>query len=121
MDQALARMQMTRDRKRQTIQGRDFVFVINDDITYYQLSDFKAPNNVLRYHELSSLRASYNKLLKALQQARDYWRTAPRDEVSELRTEVLAAEKRQVELFQPIHDKEKEIRNNEIIFLTKNR
>jgi len=121
LDQALARLQMTRDRSRQTIEGRDFVFVINDDITYYQLSDFKAPGNVRRYHELSSLRASYNKLIKALHQARDYWPTAPKDEIEELRTEVPATEKRQVELYQSILDKEKEIRNNEIIFLTKNK
>ena len=121
LDQALARLQMTRDRSRQTVEGRDFIFVINDDITYYRLSDFKAPDNVRRYHELSSLRASYNKLTKVLQQARDYWPTAPKDEIEELRTEVPATERRQVELYQLIQDKEKEIRNNEILFLTKNK
>ena len=121
LDQALARLQMTRDRSRQTVQGRDFIFVINDDITYYQLSDFKEPGNVKRYHELSSLRATYNKITKALQQARDYWPTAPKDEVDELYTEVVATEERQVELYQRIHDKEKEIRNKEILFLTKNK
>lgn len=121
LDQALARLQMTRDRSRQAILGRDFVFVINDDITYYQLSDFKDPENVRRYHELSSLRASYNKMSKVLLQARDYWPTAPKDEVNELRVEVVATEKRQYELYQRIHDKEKEIRNKEILFLTKNK
>lgn len=121
LDQALARLQMTRDRSSQTIQGRDFIFVINDDITYYQLSDFKDPDNVKRYHELSSLRASYNKQLKVLQQARDYWVSAPKDEIEELRTEILATEKSQLALYQRIHDKEKEIRNNEIFFLTKNK
>ncbi len=121
LDQALARLQMTRDRSRQAIEGRDFVFVINDDITYYQLSDFKEPNNVRRYHELSSLRATYNKIKKALQQAREYWPTAPKDEVDELYTEVVATEERQIELCQRIHDKEKEIRNKEILFLTKNK
>ena len=121
LDQALARLQMTRDRSSQTIQGRDFIFVINDDITYYQLSDFKDPDNVKRYHELSSLRASYNKQLKVLQQARDYWISAPKDEIEELRTEILATEKSQLALYQRIHDKEKEIRNNEIFFLTKNK
>ena len=121
LDQALARLQMTRDRSRQTIQGRDFIFVINDDITYYQLSDFKEPENVRRYHELSSLRATYNKITKALQQARDYWPTAPKDEVDELYSEVVATEERQIELYQSIRDKEKEIRNKEILFLTKNK
>lgn len=121
LDQALARLQMTRDRNRQTIEGRDFIFVINDDITYYQLSDFKEPKNVKRYHELSSLRASYDRITKALQQARDYWPTAPKDEVSELRAEVVATEVRQFELYQNIRNKEKEIRNSEILFLTKNK
>lgn len=120
-DQAQARLQMTRDRSRQTVEGRDFVFVINDDITYYQLSDFKEPSNVKRYHELSALRASYDKLLKALQQARDYWSLASKDEIDELRTEILATEKSQLALYLRIHDKEKEIRNNEIFFLTKNK
>lgn len=121
LDQALARLQMTRDRNRQTIEGRDFIFVINDDITYYQLSDFKEPKNVKRYHELSSLRASYDRITKALQQARDYWPTAPKDEVSELRAEVVATEVRQFELYQNIRNKEKKIRNSEILFLTKNK
>ena len=121
LNQALARLQMTRDRSRQTIEGRDFVFIINDDITYYQLSDFKSPENIKRYHELSSLRATYNKQLKVLQQARDYWRSAPKDETDELRTEILATEKSLLALYQRIHNKEKEIRNNEILFLTKNK
>jgi hypothetical protein len=112
---------MTRDRSRQTVEGRDFVFIINDDITYYQLSDFKAPDNVKRYHELSSLRAAYNKQFKILQQARDYWASAPKDEIDELRTEILATEKSQLALYQRIQNKEKEIRNNEILFLTKNK
>ena len=121
LDRALARLQMTRDRSHQTIQGRDFVFVINDDITYYQLSDFKEPENVRRYHELISFRASYNKMSKVLMQARDYWPTAPKDEVDELSTELVATEVRLFELYQRIHDKEKEIRNKEILFLTKNK
>ena len=121
LDQALARLQMTRDRSRQTVEGHDFVFVINDDITYYQLSNFCEPGNVKRYHELSSLRASYSKLTKALMEARNYWPTAPKNEIDELRDEILATELRQLELNQIIHDKEKEIRNKEILFLTKNK
>ena len=121
LNQALARLQMTRDRSRQTIEGRDFVFVINDDITYYQLSDFREPDNVKRYHELSSLRANYSKLMKALEKARNYWPTTPKTEIDELRTEILATEQRQLEIYQCIYNKEKDIRNNEILFLTKNK
>ena len=119
LDQALARLQMTRDRSRQAVKGHDFVFVINDDITYYQLSDFKESGNASRYHELNTLRASYDKLTKTLAQARDYCATAPKSKVNALYADILASEKRQLELSQRIHDKEKEIRNKEILFLTK--
>ena len=119
LDQALARLQMTRDRNLHADQGHDFVFVINDDITYYQLSDFKESDNASRYHELSTLRASYDKLTKALAQARDYCAKAPKSKVNALYADILASEKRQLELSQRIHDKEKEIRNKEILFLTK--
>ena len=119
LDQALARLQMTRDRSRQAVKGHDFVFVINDDITYYQLSDFKESGNASRYHELSMLRASYEKLAKALLQARNNCANAPKNRRNALYAEILATEKRQLELSQRIHDKEKEIRNKEILFLTK--
>ena len=121
LNQALARLLMTRDRSRQAVEGRDFVFVINDDITYYQLSNFNEPDNIKRYHELSALRASYAKLTKVLSKARDYWTTAPKNELNELRAEILETEQSQLELAQRIHNKEKEIRNKEILFLTKNK
>ena len=119
LDQALARLQMTRDRSLHADKGHDFVFVINDDITYYQLSDFKESGNASRYHELSMLRASYEKLTKALLQARNNCANAPKNRRNALYAEILATEKRQLELSQRIHDKEKEIRNKEILFLTK--
>jgi len=118
LSKAVARLQMTRDRSRQKVKGRDFVFVINDNLTYYHLSDFKAPKNVERYHELSTLRARYGKLAKALQNARDYYPTAGKDEMGELRTQILASEKKQMELYQQIHTTEKTIRNEENNYLT---
>lgn len=118
LSKAVARLQMTRDRSRQKVKGRDFVFVINDNLTYYHLSDFKAPKNVERYHELSTLRARYGKLTKALQNARDYYPTAGKDEMGELRTQILASEKKQMELYQQIHTTEKTIRNEENNYLT---
>ena len=121
LDQALARLHMTSDRKRQTIVGHDFVFVINDDITYYQLSDFKEAGNAKRYHELSTLRASYDKMSKTLGLARDYWAAAPGNKNNKLYAEILATEKSLCQLSQSINDKEKEIRNKEIYYLTKSK
>lgn len=119
LSQAIGRLQMTKDRQRQQVKGRDFTFVINDDVTYYQLGDFKAAGNVQRYHQLSALRARYNKLMSTLSRARDYYATASNEERTELQPEIIATEKRQYELFEEIHLLEKQIRNQENIFLTK--
>ena len=118
LGKAVARLQMTRDRSRQQVKGRDFTFVINDELTYYHLSDFKVSKNVERYHELSTLRARYGKLARALQHARDYYPTASKDEIDELRTQILASEKKQMELYQQIRATEKTIRNEENYYLT---
>lgn len=118
LGKAVARLQMTRDRSRQQVKGRDFTFVINDELTYYHLSDFKVSKNVERYHELSTLRARYGKLARALQHARDYYPTASKDEIDELRTQILASEKKQMELYQQIRTTEKTIRNEENYYLT---
>lgn len=121
LSQAIARLQMTKDRLKQQVKGRDFTFVINDDVSYYQLNDFKATDNVDSYHRLSTIRARYNKLLATLERARNYYVTATPDEREELRPEILATEQKQHELYTEIHQLEKSIRNKENIFLTKNK
>ena len=67
------------------------------------------------------LRQQYQRLLTALDKARDYYAQASQDERSELRPEILASEQKQQQLQRQIHQTEKTIRNNEIIFLTKNK
>ncbi len=121
ISQALARMQMTIDRKREKVSGHDFTFVINDDVVYYQLGDFKVSDNVGRYHQLSSYRARYQKLSNALDRARKYYANANDDEKDELRDEILASEQQQEKLRQQIRETEKQIRNTENHFLTKNK
>ena len=53
--------------------------------------------------------------------ARDYYVTANQDERNELRPEILSSEQKQHELFNKIHQLEKNIRNTENMFLTKNK
>ncbi len=97
-----------------------FHFVINDNVTYTRLKDFKAPGNAQRYEQLTTLEKKYNRLLTTLDRARDYYITASREERNELRPEILASEQKQQELHLEIRNQEKAIRNAEIIFLTQN-
>ena len=73
------------------------------------------------YEQLTVLQNRYNRLLSALARARDYYVTANQDERNELRPEILSSEQKQHELFNKIHQLEKNIRNTENMFLTKNK
>lgn len=118
---ALQRLHATTQPKRKQQEVTDFRFIINDNVTYTRLTDFKANGNIQRYKQLTALRKRYQRLLTTLQKARNYYTQASRDERDELRAEILASEQKQHELYLEIHQTEKAIRNTENIILTKNR
>ena len=119
--EALARLQSITRQQHQKPVDNEFSFVINDDLTYTRLTDFRAPGSSRLYQELQSLCRQYQRLMNALDKARDYYTQADNDERQELHPEILASEQKQYQLQRQIHETEKTIRNNEIIFLTKNK
>ena len=119
VSQAMARLQMTSDRKRQQVKGHDFTFVINDTTIYYHLSDFQNPGNVQRYRQLVSMRAQLAKLNQTLDNARQQYATSNEKKRIGLRRELADDERRQEELADSIRQLEKAIRNQEHQFLTK--
>ena len=119
--EALARLQSIAQHLHQEPVGNELSFIVNDDITYSSITDFRAPDNSKRYKELLGLRQRHQRLTAALNKARDYYAQVGQDERDELRPEILASERMQFQLQRQIHETEKTIRNNEIIFLTKNK
>ena len=119
--EALTRLQDISKRRHQKTDDHEFTFVVNDDVTYTRLSEFRAPGSSRLFQELQSFRQQYQRLATALDKARDYYAQAAQEERDELRSEILASERTQSQLQRQIHDTEKTIRNSEIIFLTKNR
>ena len=99
----------------------DFLFVINDDVVYTRLSDFKANGNQQRFQQLTTMRKNYEHLVTTLERTRNHYSTATQKERNELCHELLAHEQQQQKLFVDIHNLEKTIRNNENIFLTNNK
>ena len=99
----------------------DILFVINDDITYTRLADFRAPGNADKYRQLVDLQRRHQSLAQVLGQARDYYYSASSEERAELKPEILSSEQKQHELRLSIHQLAKQIRNNEITFLTTNK
>ena len=110
-------------RKDQQAKGnaKNISFVINDDITYYQLSDFKVAENILRYQQLTTLRNRQQSLNQSLDKARDTYAVADKTARKEMADAILSDEQQVQTLDHAIHDLEKTIRNTENTFLTKNK
>ena len=118
--EAMERLHHVVERKQQKPVVREFTFVVNDDITYTRLADFRAPGSNRLFQELQRLRQQFQQQQQALYKARDHYAQAGPDERDKLRSEILASEQAQQQLLRQIHETEKTIRNNEILFLTKN-
>lgn len=118
--EAMERLHHVVERKQQKPVVREFTFVVNDDITYTCLADFRAPGSNRLFQELQRLRQQFQQQQQALYKARDHYAQAGPDERDKLRSEILASEQAQQQLLRQIHETEKTIRNNEILFLTKN-
>ena len=119
LQQGLIRLHEARNRTAGGLEQPSFRFVVNDDVTYHQLSDFRAAGNAERYQELERLRVRREALRKALDHARDYFATASEEDREELRVEILASEEKEHELTMEIRQREKEIRRAEIVLLTR--
>ena len=98
-----------------------FSFVINDLLTYHQLSDFKAAGNQERYQELTRLRQDYQQVMGSLEKSRNYYPKATKEERAGLKREILRNEQAQHELYLSIRQQEKAIRQAENTYLNQNK
>ena len=114
-----ALQRLNQARKKQQTKHDEFHFVINDNLTYHQLSHFKAPGNQDRYKELKRLQQKYQQTIASLDKARLYYSKATKAEKAELSREILDYEQAQHELSQAIHQQEKLIRKEENNYLYK--
>ncbi len=116
---AVKRLEEIRQPKLTAQPQVQFRFVINDQVIYTRLTDFRVPDNVQRYKQLAELHKRYDHLLSTLERARTYFSTTSLAERAELRPEILATEQKQHELYNSIRELEKTIRNAENTYLTK--
>ena len=118
---ALARLNALTQRQHEKPVEQEFAFVINDATTYTRLADFRAPGNLEQFLQLQDMRRQYQQLVNTLDTTREQYAQAGNAERGKLRPAILASEQQQYALRQEINNTEKAIRNNEIIFLTKNK
>jgi hypothetical protein len=116
-----AQKRLRQAKKQPAQKSYEFSFVVNDQLTYHYLKDFKADGNQKRYQQLIQLQQRYDKIVQALDKARMYFPKATANERQALSREILDNEKLQYELHLSIRQQEKNIRNAEIIYLTRNK
>ena len=117
IDQALERLEKAKARQKKNTDNEEFTFVINDDVDYHKLSDFKAKGNAQRYLHLVKLRSQQTALQQAIERVRAYYSGATADEKREMAPEIIATEQQQHQIHIEIHNLEKIIRNEENITL----
>lgn len=109
---ALLRRSHTTAAPQRITQKKDFVFVINDEKTYYTLPDFKSATARSLFSQASNLKERLNQLEKELSEKRR--QIAESSNSSSLAATILNLEKETENLFKEIEALEFRARNEEI-------
>lgn len=118
---AIHRLEEVRKLQRPKDNSSNISFVINDDITYHHVSEFKLPENVMRYQQLTTLRNRQTTLNQSLDKTREAYAAANRETKKAMADDILSDEQQVLTLHRATHELEKTIRNTENTYLTKNK
>ena len=113
--------QLTAVYKRKFTQKKknDFVFVINDELTYTTLTDFRSSEAAEMYVDLNELLRKKNKLDSSIERARIAYPTARQPQREQYKQQLLAAEKQSEKYETDIKNLSKKIRRIELTKLGK--
>lgn len=113
--------QLTAVYKRKFTQKKknDFEFVINDELTYTTLTDFRSSEAAEMYVDLNELLRKKNKLDSSIERARIAYPTARQAQREQYKQQLLAAEKQSEKYETDIKNLSKEIRRIELTKLGK--
>ena len=112
LQSAKARLQSLQ-KTHQALDNNTIFFVINDNVIYTALTDFKSAENRKAYSQLVNMRDDSKKLLDLLNVNRQKYSIAKQAEKQDLKAKILQQEKKMDELERTIHQLEKTIRNRE--------
>jgi hypothetical protein len=117
-EQAIARLNKAINAKKKTNKV-NFIFVVNDNIVYTSLSDFKNPVSKQKMEELTSKQKSLKDINNSLESLRGSYAKSNENEKAELRTSILQDEQQIMKLQEEIKQTEKFIRNTELSSINK--
>ncbi len=119
--EAIQRLRQVADSRHEQSEETPFIFVINDDVVYKHIADFKLNENQKRYRQLSVLRDRRQAVSTQLDSTRKHLPIASASERPMLKGDITSYEDELQQLQQRIKSIEKTIRNTENFFLTKNK
>ena len=88
-------------------------FIINDRVTYSDISQFQAPESADLYRELQNTKKQLKDTEQLLEKSRNFYAKAKSEDKRVLRTEILDAERQFVRLTADVKTLEKRIRQAE--------
>ena len=93
--------------------GSAINFIVNDRVTYTDISQFQAPDSPDLYRELQSTKKQLKDIEQLLEKSRNFYAKAKPEDKRVLRTEILDAERQFVRLTADVKTLEKRIRQSE--------
>ena len=88
-------------------------FIVNDRVTYTDISQFQSPDSPDLYRELQSTKKQLKDIEQLLEKSRNFYAKAKPEDKRVLRTEILDAERQFVRLTTDVKTLEKRIRQSE--------
>lgn len=100
---------------------KDFEFVVNDDLVYYTLNDFKSAKAREAYSSILKTRKELNDVATKLEAERAEYANAPASKKSSLGNNISAMEMKQRKLYKDLPTSENEVRNIEVLELERSK
>ena len=113
-EKALARLTEVRNQRPEARVHHDFVYVIDDQHTYYSENNFKSPKAKNLFKSLQQKQKDLTELQDKLEKAREKYSTLSASKQDEMAPAILDQEKRIQEMLSEIEQLDFDVRNTEI-------
>ena len=113
MQDAQKRLANINDAPSNDTPKHDFEFVINDNYTYYQLTDFTSPQARNAYNRYRQMEIAHQETTSRLEQLRGQYATGDAAAKNRLRDNILQEELKEKELYEQMIQAAKEVRQLE--------
>ena len=117
MAEARERLEQVMNEKQDVVKPKDFDFVINDDLTYTLVAEFRSPEAQKMASWWKEGQAQLTKSKETLLQLRNAYAQGNESRKQQLKQQILTMEQAYEKLYYGLEEQEVKIRNTEINYL----